>query len=93
VAVVESFVIPAARDGNPGTMLLGIRVGAAHLEAGAHTLPVALHVAGGEPADVTVPVPIDIGVPERSPQTIAAFFVLCLIAALFLFYVATGGAP
>lgn len=91
VQVAESFVIPAARDGNPGTMLLGIRVVAAHLEAGAHTLPVALHVAGGEPAEVTVALPVEIGASERSPQTIAAFFVLCLIAALFLFYLAAGG--
>jgi hypothetical protein len=87
LAIRTCPVVPAARDGKPGTATLPIRIAPAHLAPGAHALVLSLRIEGGEPAIVDVPVQIDV-TPRRKPtlraETIAALFALLLVALLFV---------
>jgi hypothetical protein len=88
----ELPVVPAAIDGNPGMVTLPIRILPAKLAAGRHRLSLMLRVEGGDPAEVDVPVHVEVlramqhG--GRIPtEMIAVLVTLLLLTFLFVFIV------
>lgn len=85
-------VVPAAVDGNPGTVTLPIRIVPAQLPAGRHRLSLLLSVDGGDPPEIDVPVHVEI---TRAVQrgghipaeTVAVLVTLLLLTFLFIFIV------
>jgi hypothetical protein len=86
LAVSTLPVVPAARDGQPGTAKLPIRIVPAKLEPGTYTLPLTLAIADGEPAEVDVPVRVEIAPAEerRTPRRAALLALLLLSLTLYL---------
>lgn len=89
-AIIASPIapIPAAREGQPGTALLPIRIIASELLPGTHTLVVDVQVEGGDPSHCSIPLRVSITpvAPRRRreirPETIAALFALLLLTAV-----------
>lgn len=93
IAAVATTVVPGARDGEPGTATLPIRIQSSQLSPGPHVVVVELHVDGGDPSEVRVPLHFTVAPPQRRelrPEMIAALFALLLLTAV-LFFAARGG--
>jgi hypothetical protein len=96
ITVGKIPAIPAWRDGNPGGDTLPIGVTTSHLSIGVNDLLLCLQVGGGEPAEVRVPVRIDV-LPSIAPavpngirlQTAVVLIVLLLLT--FVLVIATRG--
>ena len=87
IDVRQCPTVPAARDGEPGTATLPIRITPARLRPGTHTLACTLRVEGGEPAIVHVAVMLEV-LPRRKRgvrlETIAAICALVVITLLLV---------
>ncbi len=88
VIATQIAPIPPARDGQPGTAVLPIRIVSSDLLPGAHTLVVDLHVQDGDPAHCSIPLRVSItpAIPRRRreirPEMIAALVALLLLTAV-----------
>jgi hypothetical protein len=88
--VAESYVVPPVHDGDPGTALLPIRIVAAQLAPGHHSIQVILRIAGGDPDVIAIPVHVEV-TPARirratmRPGAIVGFLVLLVLVVLFAF--------
>lgn len=80
LALAALPVVPAARRGQPGTAALPIRIIPRQLGPGMHTLALALRIEDGDPAEVHVPVRVDVLPATRD----AAPWRGALLALLFL---------
>jgi len=101
IQIQERPVVPAARNGEPGRAALRIRVSSSQLASGPQSLPLVLHVQDGEPAEVSVPVWVNVGEPgepgeeepaaqPRSPVRVqvlvtAVLFLLLMLVFLVVF--------
>lgn len=86
VALPTLPVVPSARDGQPGTATLPIRIIPRQLGPGMHTLSLALQVEDGDPAEVHVPVRVDV-LPAgrgRAPWRGALLALLLLTIVIFV---------
>lgn len=82
-------VVPPAHDAGPGRAQLPIRITPAQLGQGQHRLAIVLAIDGGDPAEVKVPVLIDVTArtrgPRVPPEMVAAVVTLLLLTLLFVF--------
>jgi hypothetical protein len=82
--------VPAARAGEPGRVVLPIRVHAARLDPGAQLLRVPLRIEGGEPPEVDVLIRLEVAAAPKQnkpmrPELVAALFALLLLTLLYVF--------
>ncbi|MGZ5444193.1 MAG: hypothetical protein ACXW31_10110 [Thermoanaerobaculia bacterium] len=94
MVTAATTVVPGARDGQPGTAVLPIRIQSSQLSPGPQVVPIDLHVDGGDPSEVRVLVHVTVASRQRRelrPEMIAALLALLLLTAVL--FVAARGLP
>jgi hypothetical protein len=87
VDVPALVVVPAARDGRPGSATLPIRVIPAQLAPGTHILPLAVRIEDGDPAEVELPVRVEVSPADPRGKPWRAAILALLLFTLVLFAV------